>query len=38
MTALERFLRYIQYDTQSEEASKAAPSTDKQRLLGAYLA
>lgn len=38
MTALERFLRYIQYDTQSEEESRTTPSTDKQRLLGAYLA
>ena len=37
MTALERFLRYLQYDTQSEEASRT-PSTDRQRLLGAALA
>lgn len=38
MTALERFLHYIRYDTQSEEGVDRTPSTDKQRLLGAYLA
>lgn len=38
MTALERFLHYIRYDTQSEEGVECTPSTDKQRLLGAYLA
>lgn len=38
MTALERFLRYLQYDTQSEEEASRTPSTDRQRLLGAALA
>ena len=38
MTALERFLHYIRYDTQSEEGVECTPSTDKQRLLGACLA
>ena len=27
---LERFLRYVQFDTQSDETSAAAPSTAKQ--------
>ena len=35
MTALERFLRYVSYDTQSSETSQDTPSTPKQRLLGA---
>src|SRR5262245_21323462 len=30
---LERFLRYVQYDTQSDERSTTYPSTDKQLLL-----
>jgi tripeptide aminopeptidase len=30
---LDRFLRYVSYDTQSDEASKSYPSTDKQLLL-----
>lgn len=38
MTALERFLQYIRYDTQSAEGVNRTPSTDKQRLLGSYLA
>ena len=38
MTALERFLKYIRYDTQSVEESQSTPSSDKQRLLGSYLA
>lgn len=38
MTALERFLQYIRYDTQSVEGVQSTPSTDKQRLLGSYLA
>ena len=40
-TALERFLRYVQIDTESDAASDTYPSTDKQfdllRLLGAEL-
>ena len=30
---LERFLRYVRYDTQSNEQSKTYPSTDKQLVL-----
>lgn len=37
MNTTERFLRYIQYDTQSDEASGTIPSTAKQRDLGALL-
>lgn len=36
-TASERFLRYITFDTQSNEFSKTCPSTDKQKVLGAAL-
>jgi tripeptide aminopeptidase len=32
-TVLERFLRYVRYDTQSDEASHTYPSTDKQLVL-----
>jgi tripeptide aminopeptidase len=32
-TVLERFLRYVRYDTQSDEASNTCPSTDKQLVL-----
>ncbi len=38
MDVIERFLRYVSFDTQSDEASTAAPSTEKQKLLGAALA
>ncbi len=38
MTALERFLRYVTFDTQSDETSAATPSTEKQRVLGVHLA
>ncbi len=38
MTAVQRFLRYIRYDTQSDEASETIPSTEKQRSLGALIA
>lgn len=38
MTALERFLRYVQYDTQSDEEASATPSTAKQLVLGKLLA
>lgn len=34
---VERFLRYVRFDTQSCEASDTCPSTDKQKLLGAEL-
>ena len=33
----ERFLRYVSFDTQSEESSDTCPSTFKQKLLGAAL-
>jgi len=34
---LERFLRYVQIDTQSDEESKSSPSTEKQKELGRLL-
>ena len=37
-TVLERFLRYVGFDTQSDESSEACPSTQKQKLLGKVLA
>ncbi len=36
-TVSERFLRYVRFDTQSDEASETCPSTEKQRVLGAAL-
>ena len=36
-TVTERFLRYVSFDTKSDEYSETCPSTDKQRLLGAAL-
>ena len=33
----ERFLRYVSFDTQSDEMSETCPSTAKQKLLGAAL-
>lgn len=36
-TVLERFLRYVQMDTQSDENANAFPSTDKQKNLGKLL-
>ncbi len=32
-----RFLKYISFDTQSDENSESCPSTEKQKILGAYL-
>ena len=37
-TAAERFLRYVQVDTQSDPQSKSSPSTEKQKDLGRILA
>ena len=37
LTASERFLHYVAFDTQSDEFSESCPSTDKQRAFGAYL-
>ena len=36
-TVIERFLRYVSFDTQSDEASETCPSTAKQKLLGKQL-
>ena len=36
-SVLDRFLRYVRFDTQSDEFSETCPSTDKQRGLGAAL-
>lgn len=36
-TVSERFLRYVSFDTQSDEFSSSCPSTDKQRVLGTAL-
>ena len=33
----ERFLKYVSFDTKSDEFSETCPSTDKQKHLGAYL-
>ena len=38
MLVQDRFLKYVSFDTQSDENSSTVPSTDKQKLLGAYLA
>ena len=38
MTVTERFLKYVSFDTQSDEHSETVPSTKKQMLLGAALA
>ena len=38
MNAVERFLKYVTYDTQSDEHSQTTPSTEKQKVLGAALA
>lgn len=37
MDVVERFLKYVAYDTQSDEKSGTYPSTEKQKLLGAEL-
>ena len=36
-TCLDRFLRYVRYDTQSDENSESFPSTEKQKILGEAL-
>ena len=36
-TASERFLKYVAFDTKSDEYSETCPSTDKQKVFGAYL-
>ena len=37
MTVSERLLKYVSFDTQSDESSETCPSTDKQKRLGAAL-
>ena len=36
-SVIERFLKYVSFDTQSDEFSETCPSTDKQKVLGAAL-
>jgi len=36
-TVQERFLKYVSFETKSDEFSETCPSTDKQKILGAYL-
>ena len=36
-SVIDRFLKYVSFDTQSNEDSETCPSTDKQRVLGAAL-
>ena len=36
-SVIERFLKYVSFDTQSDEFSESCPSTDKQKALGAAL-
>ena len=36
-TVIDRFLKYVSFDTQSNEDSETCPSTDKQKILGAAL-
>jgi len=38
MNVLDRFLKYVSFDTQSDDRSETCPSTAKQKLLGAELA
>ena len=37
MNVTERFLKYVAFDTQSDEHSESCPSSAKQKLLGAAL-
>lgn len=37
MDVIERFLKYVSFDTRSDENTGKTPSTEKQKLLGAYL-
>lgn len=36
-SVIDRFLKYVSFDTQSDESSETCPSTDKQKILGAAL-
>ena len=37
MTLVERFLKYVSFDTQSSEESGVTPSTDKQMVFARFL-
>ena len=37
-TCVDRFLKYVKYDTQSDEESESFPSTEKQKILSKDLA
>ncbi|MBQ8242662.1 MAG: peptidase T, partial [Bacteroidaceae bacterium] len=37
MTLVERFLKYVSFDTQSDENSGVTPSTPKQMVFAQYL-
>ena len=37
MSALDRFLKYVKIDTQSDDTTHTTPSTDKQKNLGKLL-
>lgn len=37
MNVTERFLKYVAFDTQSDENSESCPSTEKQKALGAFV-
>lgn len=37
MKTLERFLKYVSFDTQSDERSPSCPSSEKQKLLGEFI-
>ena len=37
MTLVERFLKYVSFDTQSSDESGVTPSTDKQMVFAQYL-
>ncbi len=38
MSVLDRFLSYVAFDTRSDEESNTVPSSEKQKILGAFLA
>ena len=38
MNVTERFLKYVSFDTCSDEESLSVPSTPGQKVLGAYIA
>ena len=37
MTVIERFLKYVSFDTQSDESTEVTPSTPKQMVFAQYL-